>query len=199
MSTWWKYEEKKYRKKNQPDRFECSGKKKAKFNRLVVFRKQTKEKYRDFWWLFGIEINVKSVNKFWTKLCAKKSNVYLVITKKRGRNKFGLRQKKNKKKTKNIRNILVIYFETEAWNNIIKTIWWNVIIKQKEIICKKKTKHVKFECVGSRLLRKKEKKKENNLALRENKWSSKYNLSKKKQKKTEKKQRRFETNIIGSI
>lgn len=48
-------------------------------------------------------------------MCEKTSNVYLVITrKKRGRNKFGLRQKKNKKKTKNIRNILVIYFETEA-------------------------------------------------------------------------------------
>lgn len=47
-------------------------------------------------------------------MCEKKQRVFSNNEKKRGRNKFGLRQKKNKKKTKNIRNILVIYFETEA-------------------------------------------------------------------------------------
>lgn len=48
-------------------------------------------------------------------MCEKTSNVYLVITKKKRKKQvWSLRQKKNKKKTKNIRNILVIYFETEA-------------------------------------------------------------------------------------
>lgn len=49
-------------------------------------------------------------------MCEKKKRVFSNNAKKdRGKKKFGWYQKKNKQKeNKNIRNILVIYFETKA-------------------------------------------------------------------------------------
>lgn len=104
--------------KKQSESFECSGKKaKLTTKRLVVFRKKVKSSY--FGDSFGTA-KIESVNKFWTNYVRKKRNVYLVITKQKleeekNRSLDGI---KKKKKTKNIRNILVIYFETKAWNNI---------------------------------------------------------------------------------
>lgn len=61
-----------------------------------------------------------------------KKRVFSNNKKVRGKKKkFGWYQKIIRKQ-KILEAYLVIYFETKAWNNISKTIWWNVIIKTKE-------------------------------------------------------------------